>query len=194
MLRGAPWYGVWLASAGLACTHPPESARSALDKGCPLDAPTVSVPAAVRDSLPGGVFWSTTKERWAQLARDVPGGFGGIVSEGGVPVIYLVDTARHTEAVAALVAGGVLLKAGEPRVRRARWDFAQLYDWYRYLTLHFEFPGGNVVAWGIDEGQNRLYFGVLDEPARRRFERALARLHLPCFLVAVEVTGPVVPQ
>jgi hypothetical protein len=96
--------------------------------------------------------------------------------------------------VKALVAGGVIPKTAGARVRRGRWDFAQLYDWHRYITLHIKLPGTDVVAWGIDERQNRLYFGVRDEPARSRFEHALARLHLPCFLVSLEVTGPVVPQ
>jgi hypothetical protein len=194
MLRGALWYAGWLSSIGRACAQAPDSARSTLDKACPLYAPAASVPPAARDSLPLGIFLSPTKERWVQLAREVPGGFGGIIDEGGVPITYLVDTGQHRDAVAALVAEGVLKKTEETRVRGARWDFAQLYDWYRYLTLHVELPGRDVVAWGIDEGQNRLYFAMLDEPARRRFERALARLHLPCFLVTLQVTGRVVPQ
>src|SRR2546427_101864 len=107
-MPGASLYGVWLASTGLwlSCVRGPGPATS-VDKRCPADAPAVSVPAAARDSLPKGVFWSAMKEQWAEVAREVPGGFGGVLNEGG-PVIYLVDTTRRADAIAALVARGVL--------------------------------------------------------------------------------------
>jgi len=130
------------------------------------------------------------KERWAEVAREVPGRFGGVLNESG-PVIYLVDTTRRADAIAALVARGVLpvAKGEKARVRQGRWDFAQLYDWYRYLAVHL--PSERVSS-AIDEGQNRIWYGMVDEQQRVRFERALAPLRLPCFLVTLEVTGPMI--
>lgn len=197
-LRTFPQHcGLLGAGLGLACAHAAGPAPLTPDKSCPPSAPAVSVPAAARDSLPRGVVMSNVKSAWAQIAREIPGGFGGVVSEGGVPVIYLVDTTRRSEAVAALVARGVIPRTGEERVRGGRWDFAQLYDWYRYLLMHFELGTGDaagVVAWGIDERENRVWFGMVDEGARSRFQRALAGLPLPCFLVTLEVTGPYRPE
>ncbi|HEU5262317.1 MAG TPA: hypothetical protein VFU41_12940 [Gemmatimonadales bacterium] len=179
-----------------ACVHPARTEWANIGRTCPPSAPTVGVPAVVRDSLPPiahGVP-ATMDDQWAELAREVPGGWGGMILEGW-PVIYLVDTTKRAEVAAVLAARGALqgIDPGQVRVRQARWDFAQLYDWYRYLNLHVWSDSGLVMS-DIDEAANRITYGVLDEAARRRVERLLAELHLPCFLVTVEVTGPFWPE
>src|SRR3989449_203479 len=183
---------VALALLGLACAHPSPGPRwTPLAPSCAADAPAVELPAAQRDSLGGPVPESraTSDDRWAAAAREVPGGFAGKMLEGGL-VVFLVDTTQRDAALAAR--GG--LEGRDPkrvRVRKVRWNFAQLYDWYRYLNLHVWSDSG-VVTSDIDEAENRITYGVMGESGRRRPERRLAALRprLPCFLVAVEVVGP----
>ena len=45
--------------------------------------------------------------------------------------------------------------------------------------------------WALDEWQNRLYYGTLDEAAAAELNRQLTALDVPCFLVALEVVGPI---
>jgi len=180
---------------GVACAHPSEAPRWArLGSSCPADAPAVELPAALRDSLGGPVPESraTIDDRWAEAARELPGGFAGKMLEGGL-VVFLVDTTQRDAALAALAARGGL-EGRDPkrvRVRKVRWNFAQLYDWYRYLGPHV-WSDSAVVTSDIDEAENRITYGVMGESGRRRLERRLAALRprLPCFLVAVEVVGP----
>ncbi len=159
-----------------------------------MDAPAIELPAALRESLGGPVPEprATIDDRWAEAARELPGGFAGKVLEGGL-VVFLVDTTQRDAALGALAARGAL-EGRDPkrvRVRKVRWNFAQLYDWYRYLNLHVWSDSG-VVTSGIDEAENRIAYGVMGESGRRRLERRLAALRPPppCFLVAVEVVGP----
>ena len=161
-----------------------------MGQSCPADAPIVELPATLRDSVRR--LWAafrTDDDRWADLAREVPGGFAGMMLEGGL-VVFLVDT---TQRDAALAARGAL-QGREPkrvRVRKARWDFAQLIDWYHYLNLSAWSDSGEVQS-DIDEEHNRISYGVMGESGRRRLERVLAQLRPPppCFLVAIEVVGP----
>src|SRR5207247_5605368 len=120
-------------------------------------------------------------------------GFAGTMLEGG-GWVFLVDTTQRDAALAALGARGGL--AGRDpkrvRVRKVRWNFAQLYDWYGYLNRHLDFDRDNVAMSDIDEAENRITYGVMGEGARRALEHRLAALRPPppCFLVAVEVVGP----
>src|SRR5438046_9079550 len=92
---------VAVALLGVACAHPSEAPRWArLGSSCPADAPVVEVPATLRASV--RLLWSgheTDADRWAAAARDVPGGCGGTMREGGI-VVFLVDT-REGQAAAA---------------------------------------------------------------------------------------------
>jgi len=187
------WVCLGVTIAAAACAHS-RTKQASLDEGCPTDAPAVSVPSAARESLPQGFFGSTTKENWARLAREIPGGFGGMIRLDGSLLIYLVDTTQRTEATAALIAKQVLAGNVAPRIRAARWSFDQLYDWNRYIILHYPLPNPDVVSWTIDEQKNRLAFDVVDESSRRRLVGAFRDLRLPCFLVDIQVTGPVVQQ
>ena len=154
----------------------------------------IELPAALRDSV--RALWrgyETDDDRWAEAAREVPGGFAGKMLEGGL-VVFLVDTMQREAALAALAARNGL-DGRDPkrvRVRKTRWDFAQLVDWYHYLGLHVWRDSG-VVTSDIDEEHNSITYGVKDESGRRRLERLLAELRPPppCFLVKIEVVGPI---
>src|SRR5438552_14787759 len=184
---------VAVALLGVACAHPSEAPRWArLGQSCPADAPAVEVPVTLRDSVRGlGASFRDDDDRWADLAREVPGGFAGMMLEGGL-VVFLVDTTQRDAALAALAARGGL-EGRDPkrvRVRKARWDFSQLIDWYHYLNLSAWSDSGEVQR-DIDEAHNRITYGVMGESGRRRLERGLARLRAPppCFLVAGESVG-----
>jgi hypothetical protein len=70
---------------------------------------------------------------WADIAARVPGGFAGVLYREGKPVVVL---ARPSEAEAAKRVLAPLLPSFPIRdadIQSARWDFAQLVDWYNYL-------------------------------------------------------------
>ena len=145
------------------------------------------------DSLPPGRI-RTRDEEWADIARQVPGGWGGVFLDDGTLTIYLVDPTRRSEATAALYALGV----GQPtydirqsRVKQGRWDFAQLYDWKRYIQLHI----GGVTGLGsmfINEGRNRLEYWVLDLGVGQELAAQFESLALPCGLVNITLGGAIV--
>jgi len=48
-----------------------------------------------------------------------------------------------------------------------------------------------VTGWALDEANNRIFYMVEDEAAAREFDRQLAGMNVPCFLVAREISGPI---
>jgi len=137
---------------------------------------------------------ATVDDQWADLAREVPGGWGGVLLVSGRPTVYLVHTERREAALAALYAAGVGLPLFDIRtadVRQGRWDFAQLYDWYRYINVRVGTVNG-VYSTDIDEERNRLVYEV-DSTAKAEVEALVATLNLPCDLVVITIGNPVVP-
>lgn len=106
-----------------------------------------------------------------------------------MPVVFLTDTTKKAEALAALAAknlfGGNL---GNARVRAARWNFTQLAEWFRYFQISVEFSPGMTSA-DIDEAKNRITYGVRDSSARASVEALLSKLDVPCYLVGVEIVN-----
>lgn len=144
-------------------------------------------------------------DQWAAIARWVPGGWGGFfLDSGGHPTVYLVHPEQRQNALADLYALGI----GKPvydvrtaQVRQGRWDFAQLYDWYRYINdrwsayvIRRAVPlNGGVYSTDIDEVRNRLAYGV-DTTAKADLGAFVSSLDLPCDLVTVFVTSPGIPD
>jgi hypothetical protein len=133
----------------------------------------------------------TVDDQWAAVAREVPGGFGGFYIDGGLKV-HLTDPGRKDEALAALHE-----RLSDPHfdvrgasAKKARWDFAQLYDWYRYINNQVWQVEG-VISTDIDVSENRLVYG-----AERQFLPAIADLFnsmdLPCNLVKLEERGRII--
>jgi hypothetical protein len=77
-------------------------------------------------------------------------------------------------------------------IRVVRWDWVQLNDWYRYVTLVVGLPDGWTYS-DIDEGKNRLEFGAATPADRDVLLQRLRQLGVPCWLAAVEVLGYAVP-
>lgn len=173
-----------------------------LNRSCPADAPATSLSPARRDTIgeyAGALYQDAL---WARYARQAPGGFAGLFFAPGSgrqtgPLTVLL--ARPHQRAAALEALERLFRdAGDDRiaaqlpgavVQPARWDFAQLFDWRRYLDRHAWKVQGVTMA-DTDEVENRIQYGVVDEAARERLTRVLRGLDLPCYLVGIKIVPP----
>jgi hypothetical protein len=123
--------------------------------------------------------------QWADLARTVPGGFAGVFYDSThTPILMLTDPSKASAAKQAL-AGRIGFPLHEAVVRRARWNFAQLVDWFDYLHPRLDVP----VTGDKDEALNRVRFSVTSVELRDRVVAALARVPLPCDLVVVDLNG-----
>lgn len=137
----------------------------------------------------------TRNDQWAEIARQIPGGWGGFFVRDGEPTIYLVDPDREDDAVAALYEFGVGLPLFDIRtsqILKGRWDFEQLYDWYRYINARVWGPVDGLVMSAIDVSANRLRYGV-QESGRDTLESVLTAMELPCDLALVEIREPIGP-
>jgi hypothetical protein len=74
----------------------------------------------------------------------------------------------------------------QAEVRQARWDFAQLVDWFNYVFPRLD---GTPVTADKDEALNRIAFSVTSIELRDRVVAALAKLPLPCDLIVVDLNG-----
>ena len=163
-------------------------------KICTLDSPATELAPAARDSL-GSPFRSPSgRDVWADraaIARSIPGGWGGLeLRKPGRPYgIYLIDTTQRTAALAALLAAGVDYISADTKAVQGRWTYAQIYDWFRYIHSHLRHVAVNM--WALDEWQNRILYGTVDEAAALELDRQLTALNIPCFLVAREVIGEI---
>jgi hypothetical protein len=166
-----------------------------IGKACTAASPATVLEGPRLDSLPldSRARRGLSDETWVTLAQEVPGGVGGIFMEQGVGYLWLVDPSKRTEAIAALAdtpLGIGLQQAGFPLknavVLKARWNFAQLADWYAYVTSR-ALLGVQWTSADIQEARNRLEFGVISEAARLDLENRLKALDLPCNLVAIEI-------
>ena len=199
MLRRSPITFAFLASAAALFTVP-----ACRDATAPASCGQArSLDSLLRIAPDTGV--GTIDDQWAAIARWVPGGWGGFFLDStGHPTVYLVHPERQQDALADLYALGI----GKPfydvrtaQVRQGRWDFAQLYDWYRYINArwsehvisHALALNGGVYFTDIDEVRNRLAYGV-DTTAKVDLEAVLATLQPPCALVTVFVATPDVPD
>jgi hypothetical protein len=139
----------------------------------------------------------------ADLSRRAPGGFAGIFYDtpaavssngrpgNGPPVLLLTDPAQAAAAKAALAPALPYFDIAGAEVRPARWTFAQLYDWYRYLRQEARIWSESAVTMSdINELWNRIEIGVANEPARVELTRRLNTMSLPCDLVHVLIVQP----
>ena len=194
-----------LVALGVACSSttapdaPPPETAATLGRVGACEGPATSLPTRLAAGLAptGGV--RTPDDRWAELARRVPGGFAGVMYEmpapgaapraTGRPLLMLVDPSRAAEAKAALAPHLQGFDVAGASVRAVRWDFAQLYDWYRYLNGQVWLEPGVTMS-DIDESENRIVYGAADEAVRGRIAQRLAALPLPCDLVVVRIVPP----
>lgn len=147
--------------------------------------PALSLPDSLARELPRRTGRMLPDDRWAALATTIPGGFAGVLYDSAHnPILMLVDPAQATAAKQALD-GKIRFPLQQATVRRARWDFAQLVDWFNYLHQRLDVP----VTADKDEALNRIRFSVTSVELRDRVISALAQLPLPCDLVVVDLNG-----
>jgi hypothetical protein len=133
-------------------------------------------------------------DHWADLAEKIPGGFAGVLFIQGKPTIWLVHPEDGAAAKTALLAdpsfGNFDIQGAQ--VLQARWDFAQLVDWYNYLLGTDIWSNTGIVMGDKDEGINRIRYGVKDEASRRELVRRLEALNVPCDLIRIGLQSPVI--
>jgi len=133
----------------------------------------------------------TSDEVFADIARKVPGGWGGYFFDfdDWTYGTYLVDPSKHAEATTALLEFGIDIR--QMRVKQGRWDFAQLYDWKLYIYAHSS-GAPRFVSTNINEALNRLVFGVADVATGDSLAAFFSSLALPCDLLVIELGSIVV--
>jgi hypothetical protein len=164
--------------------------RSTAIRNC--EGPATSLSPSLAAALPPRTGNMQPDDQWADLAERVPGGFAGFIGDGGKLVLFLTDPSQAAAAKAALAgkASGVDVQSAE--VRQARWDFAQLVNWFNYLSTQSSLmstPG--MSSADKNEAINRIVYGTVDSASRLLLIEKLQALDLPCDLIRVEVTGRV---
>lgn len=143
----------------------------------------------------------TIDDRFAALARAVPGGFGGLWLEGSVLHVNLVELSKRAQAQSALKAelrgefgpgapGGQRANVDLDRVvfHQGRYDYLQLTGWYARLPASLGYEG--VTSTDIAERRNRIRIGVLDESTAERVRRRIGELGIPSEAVLVQLEAP----
>lgn len=185
-----------LVAIATACSGSVEPKQLQLDPSFTRVAdcvgPARSLDPAIVARLPPRDGRMTPDDHWADLAQRVPGGFAGVLYIDKKPVLMLTDPAQAAAAKKALASSFVGFDISGAEVHSARWNFAQLVDWYNYLGLRGPvWQTSGLTTGDKDEAINRIRYGVLDEAARDRLVNALAGMEVPCDLIAVEITGPI---
>lgn len=156
--------------------------RDPADPGGPGQLPTTGAAALVsQDSTPSQMA----------VAQAVPGFGGYFLDASGTPSVYLTDAAQRPAAEQAL-AGFVASRGFAPaqlRVVQGDFEYAQLDAWYR-LARAGVFSVAGIIYGDVDEGRNRLRFGVLDAGALVGVQGALSLLGIPSSAVVVEQRAP----
>ena len=176
--------------------YPPNERR--FDPACEATS-AAELSAARRDSLPpDDSRWNPNRSA-AEWARAVPGGFAGMYGDpfhSSQFVVMLQDTTITLESIRALeqrlsafYRRPIMLTLARRRV--ARWNSAQLYDWYRFLMPRAMRPPYATSA-AIDIIQNRLRFGISTDSSADALAAYLRSLAVPCGLVEIAIEPPAV--
>ena len=187
-----------LACGAGACSDKGPSAANAVDRNdlgrfvairnC--EGPATSLNPLFAKALAPRTGNMRPDDQWADLAERVPGGFAGFILDNGKPVLFLTDPSKAAAAKSGLAGSMPGFDVHAAEVRQARWDFAQLVNWYNYLeerTTVWLTPG--ITSGDKSESINRIVYGTVDSASRLELIEKLQALELPCDLIRVEVTG-----
>ncbi len=162
------------------------------------DGSALSLPPELRRMLKPRTGEMIPDDHWADLAERIPGGFAGILYDLNMKPIMMLTHPEQATAVKAAIASDRAFRHFDvmgARVLKARWDFAQLVDWYNYLAEHTSlWEASGIVSGDKNEETNRIYFGVETEPGRQRLIEKLNALHIPCDLVRIGLEGRAYPD
>jgi hypothetical protein len=158
------------------------------------NGPALSLPSALRAQLAPRTDMMQPDDHWADLAEKVPGGFAGILFLLGQPTMWLVHPEQEEAAKLALASdptfGSFDIRGAQ--VLKARWDFAQLVDWFNYLNGTDIWRNSGFTSADKDERINRIRYGVKDEASRAELVRRLEALNVPCNLIQIALENPIV--
>jgi hypothetical protein len=126
------------------------------------------------------------------VAAAVPGFGGYFLDASGAPAVYLLDPAQRPAAEAALAAflASRGFSAADLVVLQGQYEYAQLDAWYR-LSRNSAFGVAGIVLGDVDEGRNRIRFGVADVGAIGAVQNAVLAAGVPAGAVLVERRSPV---
>jgi hypothetical protein len=126
------------------------------------------------------------------VAQAVPGFGGYFLDAAGVPSVYLIDASQRPAAEQALA--GFLADQGfapaDLRVLQGQHEYTQLDQWYREARPSVFSVAGFILG-DVDEGSNRLRFGVADAAGVAGVQGALAQLGVPSSAAIVEQRAPI---
>jgi len=116
----------------------------------------------------------------------------GVLLIDGQPSMWLVHPEQEAAAKAALLTDPSFgnFDFRRAQVLQARWDFAQLVDWYNYLMTTGIWTNSGLVSGDKDERINRIRYGVKDEASQQELVRRLEALDVPCNLIQVGLESP----
>lgn len=161
---------------------------------CLANSHTFRLPESLRSSLP--TFSPRyPDDSYVNVSRTVPGGFAGIYQDtaNNRPVMTFVDTATARRALGRVEqvwdsqSNVPAVDFRKVELAGARWTFAELDEWYRYIDPRVLDADSGISSSDIDEVANTISFGVIDETARKLLENKLAALGVSCNLVTTHI-------
>ncbi len=176
-----------LAAAAAACRPVLDADPATADYPCLQPSDSVGN----RALMPPGYYW-TIDDQYAEMARTIPGGFGGMwygtVDGRGKPGglnFYLKDLSKATEAAAALGSSPTFALQG-------KYDYLQLKSCYEAMgRVDFGSLSAQIRTTDIDETQNRIALGIASLAAEADFRAALERARLPGEMFVFEAMGAI---
>lgn len=187
--NGRPTLARYIAYAALAstlaCRAAPAVTRYQAD--CVGLPPGVDLPASLRDSVRHPSANSRGREdRSYDIARRFPGYAG--YAYGKSFLVWFTDTTVGRPQLDSIVR---LENIENPdslpfNLAPVRWSFAQLYDWYGYLSPRL-MRNDKVWMSGMDLMNNRLVFHVSDTLVKHQTDSQLVALNVPCGLVRLQL-------
>ena len=184
-LRGTGWHAVPSRLALLSLVLIAAACADSAAPGSPGEPISMSLSGQVEDD--------STPSQMA-VAALVPGFGGYFLDPSGAPTVYLLDASQRPAAEAALAA--FLVSRGftstDLVVRHGQYEYTQLDAWYG-VARSAAFAVSGIVLGDVDEGKNRLRFGVTSAVAAAQVQSAVAALGVPAGAVVLEQRAPYAP-
>ncbi|MFQ5872263.1 MAG: hypothetical protein ACE5JL_00475 [Dehalococcoidia bacterium] len=146
-------------------------------------------------SEPDAARYKNMDQRLAEAGQRVPG-FGGFfldVGDNGIAHVYMVDPSQKDaagEAVETILGPERFSRdIKEIRTLQGEYRIGQLVGWYHSLWRDVMVVPG-VITTDLNEGKNRLVFGVENDEAKKAVEEELAKKGVPREAVIIEVVEP----
>jgi hypothetical protein len=145
----------------------------------------------------------TPDDRFAAVARQVPGFGGMFFDQDGTLQVYLLEqkepvnealTAFLDDVITREVGRGERVSGRGVEILEGQYGFLDLHRWQQQMSpAVLALP--EVVFTDIDEATNRLRIGITDSPGMTEaVEEHLSRLGVPREAVLISETKPVLPE